>query len=393
MRQKITFLLIVVVMVVTGISFAVETIDQDVTSSFARATVLDVKNIKPTGENVQYDIMQLVKLQVTSGVLKGQEINTENIISGSYVFDIPVKVGDQVIVQVDQFNTGETEVFITDFQRDGYLGILVALFVLCLLVIGRLKGLKTVITIGLTVLLIIKFMLPAVLEGRDPVPVTVISAILITVTTILFVSGFKKKSFAAIFGSISGVLIAALLAFFVGSQIRLTGMSSEEAIMLMNIPQGIQFNFRSLLFSGILLGALGAVMDVAMSIASSIEEVHKANPKLGAMELFRSGMEVGKDVMGTMSNTLILAYTGSSIPLILLFMAYETPMIRLLNMDLIATEVIRSLAGSVGLILTIPLTAMMTVLFISNELDSKKAAPLEEEQVDTSENISESSAS
>ncbi len=380
-------------MVVTGISFAVETIDQDVTSSFARATVLDVKNIKPTGENVQYDIMQLVKLQVTSGVLKGQEINTENIISGSYVFDIPVKVGDQVIVQVDQFNTGETEVFITDFQRDGYLGILVALFVLCLLVIGRLKGLKTVITIGLTVLLIIKFMLPAVLEGRDPVPVTVISAILITVTTILFVSGFKKKSFAAIFGSISGVLIAALLAFFVGSQIRLTGMSSEEAIMLMNIPQGIQFNFRSLLFSGILLGALGAVMDVAMSIASSIEEVHKANPKLGAMELFRSGMEVGKDVMGTMSNTLILAYTGSSIPLILLFMAYETPMIRLLNMDLIATEVIRSLAGSVGLILTIPLTAMMTVLFISNELDSKKAAPLEEEQVDTSENISESSAS
>ncbi len=147
----------------------------------------------------------------------------------------------------------------------------------------------------------------------------------------------------------------------------MTGMSTEEASMLLYIPQGIQFDFKALLFSGILLGALGAVMDVAMSIASSIEEVYKANKELSRGELFSAGMEVGKDVMGTMSNTLILAYTGSSIPLLLLFMAYDTPLVRMLNLDIIATEIVRSLAGSIGLILTIPLTAVVTVLLLKPE--------------------------
>lgn len=148
----------------------------------------------------------------------------------------------------------------------------------------------------------------------------------------------------------------------------MTGMSSEEATMLLYIPQGIAFDFKALLFSGILLGgALGAVMDVAMSIASSIEEVYKANKELSRGQLFSAGMEVGKDVMGTMSNTLILAYTGSSIPLLLLFMAYDTPTVRMLNLDIIATEIVRSLAGSIGLILTIPLTAVVTVLLLKPE--------------------------
>jgi uncharacterized membrane protein len=134
--------------------------------------------------------------------------------------------------------------------------------------------------------------------------------------------------------------------------------------MLTYIPQAVTFDFKGLLFSGIILGSLGAVMDIGMSIASSIEEIHRVNPSLTRKELFSSGMNVGQDVMGTMTNTLILAYTGSSIPLLLLFMAYETSFVKILNLDIIATEVIRSLTGSIGLVVAIPITALASSFFI-----------------------------
>jgi len=159
-------------------------------------------------------------------------------------------------------------------------------------------------------------------------------------------------------GTSFGVIIAGIIAFYVGNKASLSGLSAEEATMLMYIPQGIEFNFRQLLFAGIIMGSLGAAMDIGISIASSIEEIHKANPRLSRGRLFRSGMNVGKDVMGTMVNTLILAYTGTSIPMLLLFMAYETELSKVFNLDVIATEVVRSLSGSIGLILTIPITAL-----------------------------------
>jgi uncharacterized membrane protein len=194
----------------------------------------------------------------------------------------------------------------------------------------------------------------------------------VTIATIFIVSGVNTKSVAAIIGTSSGVIIAGLMAYFVGSKIHLTGLSAEEATMLMYLPQGIEFDFKSLLFAGIILGSLGAVMDVGMSIASSIEEIYNANSSLSRKELFNSGMNVGKDVMGTMTNTLILAYTGSSIPLLLLFMGYDAGLIEVMNLDIIATEVVRSLSGSIGLILTIPITAFIATVLIQNKSNKKQ---------------------
>jgi len=143
-----------------------------------------------------------------------------------------------------------------------------------------------------------------------------------------------------------------------GSAARLTGFGTEEAAMLLYIPQEIQFDFRGLLFSGMIIGALGAVMDVAMSIASAMDEVTLARPRITHDVLLRSGLRVGRNIMGTMSNTLILAYAGGSIPLLLLFAAYGTPMIQIVNFDHIATEVVKAFAGSIGLIAAIPITAV-----------------------------------
>lgn len=369
MKKRISILVIMLMMLVSSFVFADNIMSQDdeLTSFVEHGRVIDVTEF-PLSEDDSYgEMIQEVQVQIVSGKYEGEIHETDNVLSGHPGYDIPVKIGDKVIIQVDEYSDGDVDVFVTDYNREGYLKWLVIGFIAVLVLVGKLKGLKTVVTIGITLVMVWKFIIPGILNGLSPVPITVMSCIVITVVTILLVSGFRKKSIAAIIGTISGVLIAGGIAYLIGQHVKMTGMSTEEASMLLYIPQGIQFDFKALLFSGILLGALGAVMDVAMSIASSIEEVYKANKELSRGELFSAGMEVGKDVMGTMSNTLILAYTGSSIPLLLLFMAYDTPLVRMLNLDIIATEIVRSLAGSIGLILTIPLTAVVTVLLLKPE--------------------------
>lgn len=369
MKKRVSILIIMLMVILSSFAFADNIMSQDdeLTSFVEHGRVLDVKDF-PLSEDDSYgEMIQEVQVEILSGKYKGEVHTTDNVLSGHPGYDIPVKIGDKVIIQVDEYTQGDVDVFVTDYNRETYLKWLVVGFIAVLLLVGKLKGLKTVVTIGITVLMVWKLIIPGILSGLSPVPLTVLSCIVITVVTILLVSGFRKKSIAAIIGTISGVLIAGGIAYIIGQHVKMTGMSTEESSMLLYIPQGIQFDFKALLFSGILLGALGAVMDVAMSIASSIEEVYKANNDLSRGALFSAGMEVGKDVMGTMSNTLILAYTGSSIPLLLVFMAYDTPMVRMLNLDIIATEIVRSLAGSIGLILTIPLTAVVTVLLLKPE--------------------------
>lgn len=362
--KKITMIFMVLIIMFSAISFA-DGEEFDFIVYTEKATVLFVDN-QGSDPNEVYDMEQKVVLKVTSGKFKDQTFEISNFLSGSYVYDIPVEKDDKVVVHIEEYTDGHVTVNVSDYVRDNYVYLLVALFVLSIVLVGRKKGVKTVITIGFTMLMIFKVLLPLFLKGYNPIILTVCVAILIAVVTILFVSGFNKKSVAAIVGTMLGVVIAGVLAFVVGSKVKLTGLSTEEAAMLLYIPQDVKFNFKELLFSGILLGSLGAVMDVAMSIASSVEEIHKADPNRSMSKLFNSGMEVGKDIMGTMSNTLILAYTGSSIPLLLIFMSYDVPMLKMINLDVIATEIIRSLAGSIGLVLTIPLTAMIAVILIKD---------------------------
>ncbi|WP_129599071.1 YibE/F family protein [Anaerophilus nitritogenes] len=328
------------------------------------AVVLDCSEIQKItitqGYTQQY---QYVKLKVNSGKYKGKIYEIEHDIPDNSSFAIPVKTGDKVIIAIEEENN-YVNVAITEYMRQHYMMYLYVIFMLLMILIGRKKGVKAVITLTLTILAVMKILLPMILKGVNPIPITIIISIGITVLTMLIIGGINSKSIAGIIGTSGGVIIAGMIAYYIGSQVKLTGMSSEEANMLLFIPQNIHFDFKDLLFSGMIMGALGAVMDIGMSISSSIEEIHKANPSMNTKELFKAGMNIGTDVMGTMTNTLILAYTGSSIPLLLLFMAYETSMIKILNLDIIATEVIRSLAGSIGLVLTIPLTAITASVLI-----------------------------
>ncbi|RQD68416.1 MAG: YibE/F family protein [Tindallia sp. MSAO_Bac2] len=325
-----------------------------------RGIVLDVED----GGTEDHFSVQMVTLEIYSGSLEGNVELVENHLSDHPVYDIIVEPGDRVLLLKEMTNDGAYELHITEYVRDRSIFMLLLVFVVLLVLVGRLKGLKTLLTLGFTFFMIVQVMLPGMLRGYSPILLTIISSFVITIATILIINGINSKSFSAIIGIFGGLLAAGLFMFWAGTQVKLTGLSSEEATMLMYIPQAVNFDFRDLLFAGIIMGSLGAVMDVGISVASSMEEIRRVHPDIAIGELMKSGMNVGQDIMGTMSNTLILAYTGAALPLLLLFMAYEASIIDIINLDIIATEIVRALSGSIGLVLTVPLTVLASAVLL-----------------------------
>ncbi|NLZ43384.1 MAG: YibE/F family protein, partial [Clostridia bacterium] len=254
------------------------------------------------------------------------------------------------------------EAYIADYLREPPIYILTTLFIVALLAIGWRKGAKALSSLLLTMVIVWRILLPGLLRGYHPVVLTVAVAAVATIIAILIIAGFTCKSLAAILGTVGGLVVAGLAAMLVGKAAHLTGFGSEEAAMLLYIPQNVSLDIQGLLFAGIIIGALGAVMDVSMSVSSAVAEVKKANPALGMADLFRSGLNVGRDVMGSMSNTLILAYTGSSVPLLMIFMAYRESYIKMVNLDMIASEIVRAFSGSLGMVMVVPLTAFIAGL-------------------------------
>lgn len=334
-----------------------------------RARVLDVQQLTSEEPAVGMVIARTsIRVEILDGPFAGQVLDVENASTGHPAYDLEFKPGDRVLVWAEVVDGEISVAHVADFTRDRYLYGLVAAFLFLLMLVGGFKGVKTVVTLGITGLAIGTVLLPLLLRGYNPIGVTVLVCTVVITLTFIVIAGPGRKTLAAIIGTTGGVLVAGLLALLVGTLTRLTGFGgSEEAIGLLYIPQEIDFDIRGLLFAGIIIGALGAIMDVGMSIASAMEEVKRANPQIKTRELFQSGMRVGRDIMGTMANTLILAYTGAAIPLMLIFMAYEIPALKIINLDMIATEIIRAMAGSIGLILAIPITALVAGFLMTGQ--------------------------
>lgn len=373
MKKKIGLVLIIMIFSMGAVLAENSEPIAEVSFLTEKARVLEVGPLVETGGEFYKGQVQAVTLEITSGDYKGEIFEVDNNLAENVAYNIIVEEGDKIVVSIAEGGlSGGPDVNIADHYRGDYLLYLSLIFIVLIIIIGRLKGLRALVSLIITIAAILYILLPAILKGINPVPVSIGIAIAVTIITIFLIGGISQKSVAAIIGTSIGVLVAGLISYLVGSQINLTGMSADEATILLYIPQEITFDFRNLLFAGIILGALGAIMDVGMSIASSIDEIYKANNQLSVKELFDSGMNVGKDIMGTMINTLILAYAGTSIPLLLVFMAYETSMTKIINMDIIATEIVRSLSGSIGLILTIPITALIASILIRGAKEKDK---------------------
>ncbi len=303
-----------------------------------------------------FSATQMVEIEVTSGPLEGELIEIENIITGQEQFDVEVEEGQEIILTAQSHNGELGEIHIHDIARDRYIYYALAVFLILMVLVGGTTGLKTILTLIFTIFMIVQVLLPLTLRGYNPLILGILVSAFIAIVTLAVIGGLGKKTLVAIIGTVGGVIFAGILALVAGGQAHLTGLSTEEAQMLQFAdvtavdPQGI-------LFAGIIIGALGAVMDIGMSISSACHEMAEMNPRATRHQMVKGGLNVGRDVMGTMANTLILAYVGSALPLLMLLKLYEMPFLQLINMDLIATEIIRALAGSVGLILVIPFTA------------------------------------
>lgn len=365
MRFKILFI-IILFLIILGLSpiFILAQEKEIKATYYEKALILDIEEI--TRQLTETDpnfipgsqgiiAIQNIKLKILSGKFKGQEKNLENEI---YVnpLNLKIKKGDKVIVYLEEFETGDLGIQVHDYYRLPQQFLLIGFFLILLLVIGKNKGLRAILSLIISIFLIFKIFIPQVLIGVNPIGLALIISAIITVITLLFIAGFKKKTLAAILGTWGGLLTATILAIVFGNLSRLTGLSSEEARILLS---EFSLDFKGLLFSGIIITALGAVMDVAISVASGMAEIKKVQPEISRKKLIKSGMEIGRDIIGTMSNTLIFAYVGTSIFVLLLFFQYGESYLKFLNFDFVAEEIIGALSGSTGLILTIPLTAII----------------------------------
>lgn len=306
--------------------------------------------------------VQIAKVELLNKGRKGEVIEITNYIDEIMAYTIEINPGDDVYIFFEKDEDGnEIAGHIHEFRRDKDIYFLVGIFVVLMVVLGGVQGIKSLVTLGLTIVGIY-YMLNGIVAGGNPIFLSIVIAFVITLLTMFLVAGFNYKAISAIAGTFGGVIIAGVIALIISESSNLTGLGNMEAQMLLYSDHPVAFNIHGILFASILLGTLGAVMDVCMSIASAINEVTEANPLLSKMELFRSGMNIGRDVMGTMVNTLILAYVGTSVFLILIFMVNNIPMVDIINMDLVSTEIVRALAGTIGLICAIPITAIVSAI-------------------------------
>ena len=303
---------------------------------------------------------QHLKIEILDGNHKGETMTIrhtiERIMPGYYIF----KTGDKLLIRATEESNGKIEtVKIQEKVRDTQVYLIVGLFVVLLLLIGGFNGLKTLISLIIAVAMIFFGYIPLIIRGVNPILASLGISIPVVIITLLIISGRNIKTLVAIIGTSLGVVISGVLAFVFGNFANLTGLADDSSISLAYIPQFRNLDYKGILFGTILIGAIGAIMDVAISIASALYEINDLDKNISKKNMIISGMNIGKDMMGSMSNTLILAYVGTTLHLIILFIVYKIRFIEIINLDSIATEIIRAMAGSIGLIITIPMTVII----------------------------------
>ena len=299
---------------------------------------------------------QRVKVKMTTGELTGEEVEMTS--SSGYLFGAGCTVGMKVIVM--QSVAGETTISSVYSQdREWVIYIFAGLYLLALCVIGGKQGIKGCLGLVFTFFCVIFVYLPLVYLHVSPFWAAVFICFITTLVTMYLIGGATKKTIAATLGTLAGVVLAGIAAWCFSKASGITGynVSDIETLMTLWNTNGIQVG--GLLFSGLLISCLGAVMDVAMSVSSSIDEIYKQNPRLSRKELFRAGLRVGRDMMGTDSNTLILAFAGGSVSTLLLDYAYDLPYQQIINSNNIGIAIMQGLAGSFGVVLSVPLTVLI----------------------------------
>lgn len=372
-KKAIPYILIAVILVAVFAVWKTNPIKYEMynseTISFVRAKVSSVNSEELEDSPDLPDRkrgLQNITATFTEGKRKGESITFDNLLSDTH--NVRVEEGTRVVIKCDE-PEGVTPYY-SVYQYDRTLGLIVAFLIFFALIcaVGKTKGLKSALALLVSVLVIAGAMLPSIYNGKDPILVTFMVCIAISSVTLILLNGFSAKTGVAVLSTIIGLLVSAVFYFVISEILVVTGYALEETEELILISRETGLKISEILFSGILLGSLGAVMDTSMSIASALFEMLSVNRRMKKKELFASGMNIGRDMIGTMCQTLVLAFTGGSVAFFLVMLSYGTRFNQFLSSDFLAAEILQALTGSFAVILTVPITAFFSSVFAKRSI-------------------------
>lgn len=340
---------------------------KEIVSEYVKARILEKSGyIEIPGSNALGKGLvknEILKVKLLGGTFKDQETLVQNVQDPNRapLYNVMVKPGDEIIIKIDGSIEGIERTIMVNYSRDSYLIYLVGFFILIMTIVGRSQGVRTALALAISIAIVIKVMIPFIAQGYNAVLVVICTSGLIALLSMVIVIGFNRKAGSATIGILGGVVVASAIVLYADQKLHFTGIASSRTAIVTQFTGSENLDFRKILMSGIIMGLLGTAMDAAMGVASSVREVKRANPNLPVTKLISSGMNVGTDLIGTMSNTLIFAYLGLRIILLLTFWGtniFSGSKVEILSTETISAEMLRLLAGSVGLVLTIPITAV-----------------------------------
>jgi uncharacterized membrane protein len=316
---------------------------------------------------------QRLLLRIERGSLAGQEVVVEHGTFTTITEERLLHPGDRVYLE----RVGD-RLYISDYVRTRPLFWILALFMGLVVLVGRGRGLRSLVGTLFSLLVIFAFVVPQILAGRDPVTASITGSIVMLTVSTYLVYGWNPKAHAAIAGIMLSLVLTGVLAWLLVGWTRLTGMGTEESMyLMMELGPGVQL--RGVVLAGIIIGSLGVLDDICVGQASAVFELIKVNRGLDWMELFRHSLNIGRDHIAATVNTLLLAYVGASLPLMLAFTIYQEPFLQRINREPIAEEIVRTLVGSIGLVLAVPITGLIAGLLarwmVRRERASQTQAP------------------
>ncbi|MCE2403161.1 YibE/F family protein [Candidatus Poribacteria bacterium] len=317
----------------------------------------------------------VLEVKILSGMYKGKHLVLRNIVNHSMpLLSIPAEPGDIVLCKVggdsEQIILGNT---VQEYARDKYLIWFVGGMFLLIILVGRIEGIRTVCAMLISGAVIYFFMLPLISQGMNAILVVTLTSGVVAFVSLVFVIGPSRKTYSAVLGTMGGILVAGLIVLFAQKQLHFTGLESAIAADIVEATRTPPFDFVQILLAGMLMGVLGVAVDGAIEVASSMEEIRRANPNMPTWRLIASGLNVGTDILGTMVNTLVFAYLGVELLLVITIAApnlefFKEPAVQLLSLGVVSAEIVRLLAGTLGLVLAIPITAVISAFWNPKKL-------------------------
>ena len=323
-----------------------------------RARVLKVDNSDVIASNISSFGHQMLEVELLDTPYKGQTVEATNLLIGKMDMDTFYREGDKLFVVFNPHpSPGAPPVKAVDKIRQGWGALLFGLFALCLVVFAGRVGLRALFSFLVSLGVIFFILIPALLKNYPPLLITILTVVLLSGVIIFSVAGFSRRGTAAFLGTLSGLTVTFILTQIFGTLMDLKGFTCPYSETLI-FSGHLDLNLREIFFASIIIGASGAAMDIAMDVSTSMEEILLKKPDIGRGELVLSGFTIGRAVIGTMTTTLLLAYSGSYLTLLMLFQTLTTSTVRALNMKIVVAEILRTLSGSLALVLVAPLTAL-----------------------------------